>query len=93
MPRTAATHTLIRCGLCSPVRYAAYGQTSGVAQSEVGVAVEGEPFWLDEKAFVVECPVVAEGWPNFGLQSQLLLEDPGGAGFECHHRGPCDLCD
>ena len=32
------------------MRYAAHGQTSGVAQSEVGVVVEGEPFWLDEKA-------------------------------------------
>jgi len=47
---TSTSPSTYRCGLCSPVRYAAYGQTSGVAQSEMGVAVEGGPFWLDEKA-------------------------------------------
>ena len=47
---TSISLSTYRCGPCSPVRYTAHGQTSGVAQSEVGVVVEDEPFWLDEKA-------------------------------------------
>jgi len=63
-----------RCGLCSPVRYAAYGQTSGVAQSEMGVAVEGEPFWLDEKAGTNHSAVSMRLFPDTNLTYHIVLQ-------------------
>ena len=66
---TSTSLSTYRCGLCSPVRCAACGQTSGVAQSEMGVVVEDEPFWLDEKAGTSHLTVstIPFKFPNINL--------------------------